>query len=91
MINGIIDELKKIFQARFAPIMFVYIMFFLVLIVRLFSIQIVQNEKLSSSDDSKIKEIELKSTRGNILDRNGVLLAYNKISYSITLEDTGKL
>ena len=91
MINGIIDELKKIFQARFAPIMFVYIIFFLVLIVRLFSIQIVQNEKLSSSDDSKIKEIELKSTRGNILDRNGVLLAYNKLSYSITLEDTGEL
>lgn len=91
MINDILDELKKIFQARFAPITFVYFLFFAVLIVRIFTIQIVQNDKLSSGDDSKIKEIELKSTRGNILDRNGVLLAYNKLSYSITLEDTGEL
>ena len=91
MINDILDELKKIFQARFAPIYFIYVSFFLVLIIRLFSIQIVQNENLATSEDSKIKEIELKSTRGNILDRNGVLLAYNKLSYSITLEDTGEL
>lgn len=91
MINDIIDELKKIFQVRFAPIYFVYCAFFFILIARLFSIQIVQNENLSTSDDSKIKEIELKSTRGNILDRNGVLLAYNKLSYSVTLEDTGEL
>lgn len=34
---------------------------------------------------------DLKSTRGNIRDRKGKLLAYNKLSYSVTLEDTGEL
>ena len=31
----------------------------------------------------------LKSTRGNIYDRNGKLLASNELAYSITLEDNG--
>ena len=31
----------------------------------------------------------LKSTRGNIYDRNGQVLASNELSYSITLEDSG--
>ena len=31
----------------------------------------------------------LKSTRGNILDRNGDILASNVLSYSLTLEDNG--
>ena len=33
------------------------------------------------------KETTLKSTRGNIYDRNGKLLAYNKLAYSVTIED----
>nr|MBP8049680.1 peptidase [Blautia sp.] len=35
------------------------------------------------------KERVLKSTRGNILDRNGDILASNVLSYSLTLEDNG--
>ncbi|MCR5609759.1 MAG: peptidase, partial [Lachnospiraceae bacterium] len=61
-------------------------------IVRLFNIQIVENDRLfADPEDATIKVREIKGTRGNILDCNGVLLAYNKLSYSITLEDTGEL
>ena len=31
----------------------------------------------------------MNSTRGNIYDRNGELLAYNELAYSITIEDNG--
>lgn len=36
-----------------------------------------------------VKERTLSSTRGNIYDRNGNLLAYNELAYSITIEDNG--
>ena len=91
MINDLLDSLKSMLKARFTPIYAVYTVLFAVIIVRLFSIQIVNNENLSAEEDSRKKEIELKSTRGKIYDRNGVLLAYNKLSYTITLEDIGAL
>ena len=69
----------------------IYTVLFSILIIRLFSVQIVNNENLTSDNGSKKKEIELKSTRGKILDRNGVLIAYNKLSYTVTLEDIGAL
>ena len=91
MINDFIDSLRDMFKARFVPIYAIYTALFMVIIVRLFSLQIVNNESLTTTDDSKKKEIELKSTRGKIYDRNGVPLAYNKLSYTVILEDTGAL
>jgi len=38
---------------------------------------------------SIVKERTLNSSRGNIYDRNGKLLAYNELAYSITIEDNG--
>lgn len=35
------------------------------------------------------KERITSGTRGNIFDRNGKLLAYNELSYSVTIEDNG--
>ena len=35
------------------------------------------------------KTIDIEGTRGNIYDRNGVLLAHNELSYTVTLEDKG--
>ena len=32
---------------------------------------------------------EIQRTRGNIYDRNGNLLAYNELAYSVTIEDNG--
>jgi len=86
-----LDSLKSIFKARFVPIYTIYTVLFSVLIIRLFSVQIINNENLTTDDNSKKKEIELKSTRGKIYDRNGVLIAYNKLSYTVILEDIGAL
>ena len=61
-----------------------------VLVRRLFDLQIIQGEDYISKFQARTtKERVLKSTRGNILDRNGDILASNVLSYSLTLKDNG--
>ncbi len=58
------------------------------LISRLFTLQIVNGEDYMNNFQLRIRrEISLPSTRGNIYDRNGKLLAYNELAYSVTLSD----
>ena len=70
--------------------MLVIFLMFTGLISRVFYLQIVNGEKYL--DDFKLqiqKTQEIKATRGNIYDRNGNLLAYNELAFSVTIEDTG--
>ncbi|MCH4191238.1 MAG: penicillin-binding protein, partial [Butyrivibrio sp.] len=58
------------------------------LVYRLFDLQIVNGENYLNSFQLKIKkEKDIPSTRGNIYDRNGNLLAYNELANSVTIED----
>ncbi len=59
-----------------------------VLLQRLFDLQIVNGESYQENFSlSILKEKTIKSARGNIYDANGVLLAYNEISNTVTFED----
>lgn len=59
-----------------------------ILIYRVFSLQIVNGQTYLDDFQLKIeKERSIKSARGNIYDRNGNLLAYNELAYSVTIED----
>ncbi len=59
-----------------------------VLIYRLFTLQIIDGESYLNEFTLKIrKERSIASSRGNIYDRNGNLLAYNELAYSVTIED----
>lgn len=59
-----------------------------ILIYRVFSLQIVNGQAYLDDFQLKIeKERSIASTRGNIYDRNGNLLAYNELAYSVTIED----
>ncbi len=59
-----------------------------IIINRIFDLQIVHGEEYLDSFQLKIKkEKTIPATRGNIYDRNGNLLAYNTLSYSVTIED----
>ena len=61
-----------------------------VLVIRLFQLQIIHGSEYASSfTETTTKSRKLKSTRGNIYDVNGTLLAYNELSNSVTLEDSG--
>lgn len=59
-----------------------------ILIYRVFSLQIVNGQTYLDDFQLKIKkERSLSSARGNIYDRNGNILAYNELAYSVTIED----
>ena len=59
-----------------------------ILIYRVFSLQIVSGQAYLDDFQLKIeKERSIASARGNIYDRNGNLLAYNELAYSVTIED----
>ena len=67
------------------------LLFFLlggILIYRCFELQIVQGQQYL---DEFVLEIEktrdIPSTRGNIYDRNGNVMAYNELAYSVKIED----
>ena len=61
-----------------------------ILAFRMFQLQIVNGEEYQNDYTySIVKERTLNSSRGNIYDRNGRLLAYNELSYTITIEDNG--
>ena len=58
------------------------------LIFRLFNLQIVNGAQYLEDFTLKIqKEKSISSTRGNIYDREGKVLAHNKLAYNVTIED----
>jgi penicillin-binding protein 2 len=59
-----------------------------VLIYRLFDLQIVNGQSYVENFRLMIeKEKVIQGTRGNIYDRNGNLIAYNELAYTVTIED----
>jgi Cell division protein FtsI/penicillin-binding protein 2 len=61
-----------------------------VLVRQLFSLQIIQGEDYISKFQTRTTKTRvIKSTRGNIYDRNGTVVASNVLAYSVTFEDSG--
>ena len=67
----------------------IFLIFFMILVIyRLFVLQIVNGETYQDNFTLKIeREKTLKATRGSIYDRNGKVLAEDKLAYSVTIED----
>ena len=82
--------LKKISLKRTSVLMIVFVFMSVILVRQLFNLQIIQGEDYINKFEARTtKERVIKSTRGNIYDRNGEILASNVLSYSITFEDNG--
>ncbi len=61
-----------------------------VLVHRLYRLQIIDGATYRANFSlMTTKTRTLKGTRGNIYDRNGNVLAYNELSYTLTIEDSG--
>ncbi len=83
--------LKRFFTSRLLPLTIIFLVMFGALVYRLFDLQILQGEDYQVSYlDSTRREVYTSATRGNIYDRNGVLLAYNELTYSVTVTDNGE-
>lgn len=90
MFNNMKDVLKKIAKSRIFVVIVVMILLSSVLVGRLFYLQIINGEAYQNNYSLQIQRTKvLNSTRGNIYDRNGNLLAYNELAYAITIEDNG--
>ena len=85
------NELKeKALSSRIGIMMFIMTAFAVVLLSRLFVLQIIRGEDYQSNYNLKVNKTEtIDATRGNIYDRNGNLLAYNELAYAVTIEDNG--
>lgn len=90
MFDNIKEAFRLFFKSRLAVATIVFTLLFGVLLWRVFYLQIVNGQEYQDNYTLRIvKERTLNSTRGNIYDRNGKLLAYNELAYSVTIEDNG--
>lgn len=87
----IIQELfRRLLGSRIFALALVFTGMFLVLIAQLFQLQIVEGEEhLNDYVQLTERTVATPGIRGNIYDRKGNLLAYNKLAYSVTVQDTG--
>ena len=70
--------------------MIVFVFLSSVLLRQLFSLQIIQGEDYISKFQTRTTETRvIKSTRGNIYDRNGTVVASNVLALLVTFEDSG--
>lgn len=86
------ELLKRVVTSRIFALSVVFCLMFITLVMRLFKLQIMEGEHYQDAYIALAeKEIKTASTRGNIYDRNGNVLASNELTYSVTLQDIGTL
>lgn len=84
------DFLKKILASRLFILGIFFTCLYGILAVNLFELQIIQGEEFQEEYMTLTeKTVKLDSTRGNIYDKNGNVLAYNELSYNVTIQDNG--
>lgn len=80
----------ELFQRRAVVSIIIFCVMFSILVGRLFQLQIVNGQSYLEDYTIQIQKTRtIQGTRGNIYDRNGNLLAYNELAYSVTIEDNG--
>lgn len=85
-------RLRRLLSSRMFVLSLVFVFSSAVLVGRLFYLQIVKGEEYLSNSVLRAKKTTVtEGTRGNIYDRNGELLAYNELAYSVVYEDEGVL
>lgn len=88
--DSIKDFLKSFFKSRLLVLSLIILLMGGVLLHRLFTLQIINGQSYQDNYTLRIrKERILNGTRGNILDCNGKVLAYNELTYKVILEDNG--
>jgi len=90
LFRDIKDSFRNFIKSRTFLLSAVFVVMFGVLLYRVFYLQIVKGAEYQDTFSLKTKrEVSLSSTRGDIYDRNGEVLAYSELAYSVTIEDNG--
>lgn len=83
------DFLKRFFSSRLFVLAAVFIVFFGIILARIFTLQVVNGKSYQENFSLKIQMKQpINAARGNIYDKNGKLLAYNELAYSISINDS---
>ncbi len=93
MFREILDRFKEageyLMRNRLVMLIVVFCLTSSILIGRLFYLQIIRGEDYLENYELQIRRTTtIPATRGNIYDRNGSLIAYNELAYSVTIEDS---
>lgn len=89
MFKNWLEDVLGIIKSRVFILGAIFLLLMLILVRRLYILQIVNGENYLNTFTYRIqKDTEIQSPRGTIYDCNGVPLAYNKLSYTITIEDS---
>lgn len=90
MFDKIKELVGNIFKSRLLVLTAFMVLLTVILVYRMVNLQIVNGQEYLDNYSLRIEKTrELPSTRGNIYDRNGKLLAYNELAYAVMLEDNG--
>lgn len=88
MFDEFLEKLLHILTNRLTFFAIVFCILGGVLIYRCFDLQIVHGEEYLEEFVLEVEKTrDIASTRGNIYDRNGRVLAYNELAYSVKVED----
>lgn len=88
MFDELRDKIISFFTSRLTLFTLVFLVLGGILIYRCFDLQIVHGEEYLENFVLQIEKTrDISSTRGNIYDRNGNVLAYNELAYSVKIED----
>ena len=83
---GNIKQERKIFKSRVIFSAIIMLAMTLILIIRLFNLQITQHDYyLEEALGNQMQNLPITPIRGDILDRNGKILATNEFSYRLTI------
>ena len=84
-----LEKIMEILENRELVLSIILSLISIVFIIQLFNIQIINGASYREQAENKIVRTEtISASRGEIYDRNGVLLATNKLTYNIELYRT---
>ena len=84
-------KFKYTFKQRLNFIFGIIIFIFLLLLIKFYYLQIIKFDNYSSlAKSNSLKIIPIPAIRGQILDRNGEILAANKLIYTLELDPKNK-
>lgn len=82
---------KKNKKGRFDIFMYVVSLFFLILIIRLFYLQIMDGEYYhTKAEGNRLRMVTMTAARGVMYDRNGQIIAGSRPAYTVSIVPSGK-
>lgn len=93
MLKDILNIIKSFFlnilSDRVSILALIFVLCFVGIIVRLFSVQVIHgNEYMNEYITKSERTVSIPGTRGNIYDKEGNLLAYNELVWNVIIQDS---